>query len=97
MAFKIIPQKAFIEAVISVNSEVWAAFSIKETFIDSTDDSAFSKMIRELIFSDDVDVYCIERYRHGLSIDGVALHCFTIADGKTSNVPDDFPELMSVA
>ena len=56
MAFKIIPPKAFIEAAISVNSEAKVAFSIKETFVDSTDHPAFSKMIRELNSSDDVDV-----------------------------------------
>ena len=54
-------------------------------------------MIRELIFSDYLDVYYIERYRHRLSIDGVPLYYFAIAGRKTSDIPDEFLELKGMA
>jgi len=40
-----IPAKAFIEA-----------FNIKETFLGKNDESEFSKMMRELIFSQYLDI-----------------------------------------
>jgi SAM-dependent methyltransferase len=97
LGFGDIPPKAFIEAMNSVKSEAWVAFNIKETFFDSQDDSGFSRMIRELIFSDYLDVYYIERYRHRLSIDGVPLYYFAIAGRKTSDIPDEFLELKGMA
>ncbi len=97
LGFGDIPPKAFIEAMNSVKSEAWVAFNIKETFFDRQDDSGFSRMIRELIFSDYLDVYYIERYRHRLSIDGVPLYYFAIACRKTSDIPDEFLELKGMA
>lgn len=51
LGFGDIPTKAFIEAFNIIKSEGWVAFNIKETFFDTSDESGFSKMIRELIFS----------------------------------------------
>ena len=92
LGFGDIPPKAFIEALNIIKSEAWVAFNIKETFFDSKDDTGFSKMIRELIFSTYLDVYYIERYRHRLSIDGVPLYYFAIAGRKISDVPEAFLE-----
>ncbi len=92
LGFGDIPPKAFIEALNIIKSEAWVAFNIKETFFDSKDDTGFSKMIRELIFSTYLDVYYIERYRHRLSIDGVPLYYFAIAGRKISDVPEEFLE-----
>ncbi len=92
LGFGDIPPKAFIEALNIIKSEAWVAFNIKETFFDSKDDTGFSKMIRELIFSTYLDVYYIERYRHRLSIDGVPLYYFAIAGRKNSDVPEEFLE-----
>lgn len=90
LGFGDIPPKAFIEALNIVKSEAWVAFNIKQTFFDVSDDSGFSKMIRELIFSKYMDVYYIERYRHRLSIDGEPLYYFAIAGKKKFDVPDGF-------
>jgi SAM-dependent methyltransferase len=92
LGFDDIPTNAFIEAFNIIKSEAWVAFNIKETFFDRTDDSGFSKMIRELIFSKYLDIYYIERYRHRLSIDGVPLYYFAITGWKNSDVPDEFLE-----
>ena len=55
-----------------------------------TDDTGFSRMIRELIFSEYLDVYHIERYRHRFSIEGKPLYYFAIAGRKNADVPNEF-------
>jgi 2-polyprenyl-3-methyl-5-hydroxy-6-metoxy-1,4-benzoquinol methylase len=92
LGFGDIPTRAFIEAFNIIKPEGWIAFNIKETFFDVSDESGFSKMIRELIFSKYLDVYHIERYRHRLSIEGEPLYYFAIAGRKNADVPDAFLE-----
>jgi len=92
LGFGDIPTKAFIEAFNIIKAEGWIAFNIKETFFDNSDESGFSKMIRELIFSEYLDVYHIERYRHRLSIEGEPLYYFAIAGRKNADIPDEFLE-----
>ncbi len=90
LGFGDIPTKAFIEAFNIIKSEGWIAFNIKETFLDTSDDSGFSRMIRELIFSEYLDIYHIERYRHRNSIEGEPLFYFAIAGRKNADVPSEF-------
>ena len=90
LGFGDIPTPAFINAFNIIKEQGWIAFNIKETFFDHTDNSGFSKMIRELIFSEYLDVYHIERYRHRLSIDGTPLYYFAIAGRKNADVPSQF-------
>jgi hypothetical protein len=92
LGFGDIPVRAFIEAFNIIKSEGWVAFNIKDSFFDTTDDSGFSRMIRELTFSKYLDVYYIERYRHRFSIDGEPLYYFAIAARKKADVPDSFLE-----
>ncbi len=90
LGFGDIPVRAFIEAFNTIKSEGWVAFNIKETFFDATDESGFSTMIRDLIFSKYIDVYYIERYRHRLSIEGEPLYYFAIVGRKNSDIPNEF-------
>ena len=92
LGFGDIPTKAFIEAFNIIKPEGWIAFNIKESFFDARDKTGFSTMIRELIFSEYLDVYHIERYRHRLSIEGEPLFYFAIAGRKNADVPSDFPQ-----
>ena len=92
LGFGDIPTRAFIEAFNIIKAEGWIAFNIKETFFDNTDDSGFSKMIRELIFSEYLDIDHIERYRHRLSIEGEPLYYYAIAGRKNADVPIEFLE-----
>ena len=96
LGFGDIPTKAFIEAFNIINAEGWVAFNIKESFFDNTDDSGFSKMIRELIFSEYLDIYHIERYRHRLSIEGEPLYYFAIVGRKNFDVPVEFLESKNI-
>jgi SAM-dependent methyltransferase len=92
LGFGDIPPKAFIEAFNIIENEGWIAFNIKETFFDTRDESGFSKMIREIVFSKYLDVYIIERYRHRLSIEGESLYYFAIAGRKNADLPAEFLE-----
>jgi SAM-dependent methyltransferase len=96
LGFGDIPTTAFIEAFNIIKSEGWVAFNIKETFFDISDESGFSKMIRDLIFSKYLDVYYIERYRHRLSIEGEPLYYFAIAGRKKCDVPDRYLEAKGI-
>ena len=96
LGFGDIPTKAFIEAFNIIKTRGWIAFNIKETFFDASDESGFSKLIRELIFSKYLDIYHIERYRHRLSIEGEPLYYFAIAGRKNADVPTEFIESKNI-
>ena len=90
LGFGDIPPKAFMTALNLIQSEGWVAFNIKESFLDQRDESGFSRMIRELIFSKYLDLYHLERYRHRLSIEGVPLYYFAVAAKKNADVPAEW-------
>jgi SAM-dependent methyltransferase len=90
LGFGDIPTMAFIEAFNIIKAEGWVAFNIKESFLDNSDETGFSKMIRELIFSEYLDVYYIERYRHRLSIEGEPLFYYAVVGRKNSDVSSGF-------
>lgn len=88
LGFDDIPVKAFWEAMNFVQDGGWVAFNIKETFLDNTDNSGFSRFIRELIFSEYLDIHHLERYRHRLSIDGAPLYYFSLVVQKMADIPE---------
>jgi len=90
LGFGDIPTEAFVTAFNIIKNEGWIAFNIKDTFLDASDETGFSKLIRELIFSKYLDVYHIERYRHRLSIDGEPLHYFAVAGRKNAAISQEF-------
>lgn len=96
LGFGDIPTMAFIEAFNIIKTEGWVAFNIKETFLDKSDETGFSTMIRELIFSEFLDVYHIERYRHRLSIEGEPLYYFAVTGRKNSDVSSKFLEAKGI-
>ncbi len=88
LGFGDIPVKAFTEAFNLVKDGGWIAFNIRDTFFDESDKSGFSKMMRELVFSEHLSMYHIERYRHRLSIDGEPLFYYAIVGRKNSNIAE---------
>jgi SAM-dependent methyltransferase len=90
LGFGDIPPKAFIEAFNILQSKGWIAFNIKETFLDKSDETGFSIAIRELVFSEYLDIYYLERYQHRLSLEGRPLYYFAIAGRKNADIPQDF-------
>jgi SAM-dependent methyltransferase len=87
LGFGDIPPAAFFQALQFLAVDGWVAFNIKETFLDHSDKSGFSRLIRELIFSEFLDVHHMERYRHRLSIDGQPLFYFSLVARLNSEIP----------
>lgn len=96
LGFGDIPPKAFLQAMQFVRVGGWVAFNIKETFLDRSDSSGFSRFIRELIFSKYLDIHHIERYRHRLSMEGVPLYYFALVAQKRAEIPDRFLEVNAI-
>ena len=99
LGFGDIPPRAIAEALELVQPVGWIAFNIKDSFLDASDDSGFSKLMRQLIFSEYLDLYHLDRYRHRLSIDGTPLNYFAIVGkkGRTSLPAEIRDELGMVA
>ena len=90
LGFGDIPPRAFFQALQFIQVGGWVAFNIKETFLDKSDDSGFSRFIRELIFSEYLELYHLEKYRHRLSMEGQPLFYFALVAQKTAEIPEDF-------
>jgi len=96
LGFGDIPAAAFRAAYDLVAPGGWVAFNIKETFLDASDNTGFSRFIRELIFSEYLDVFHLERYRHRLSMEGLPLFYYALVGRKSANIPDDFLTLRGI-
>jgi len=92
LGFGDIPVKAFFEAFNLISDDGWVAFNIKETFLDRSDVSGFSTFIRELMFSEYLDLYHLRRYRHRFSIEGEPIYYFALGGRKTGNAPASLVE-----
>jgi len=90
LGFGDIPPEAFIKAFNVIQEEGWVAFNIKETFLAKSETSGFAHLMRELIFSEYLDLYHLERYQHRLSIEGEPLYYFAIAGRKNADIPQEF-------
>ena len=96
LGFGDIPAHAFLEAFNMIASDGWVAFNIKETFFDRSDESGFSRLIRELIFSEYLDLYHVQRYRHRFSIEGQPLYYFALGGKKNADVPRSFSDALDL-
>lgn len=94
LGFGDIPAPAFARALKLVAPGGWVAFNIRDTFLDHSDRSGFSRMIRELLFSEYLDLFHLEKYRHRLSIDGEPLFYFALVAKKLEDIPQDFLEAL---
>lgn len=92
LGFGDIPLKAFYQGLDFVKTGGWVAFNIKETFLDNSDRTGFSRFIRELIFSEYLELHHLVRYRHRLSMEGTPLYYFALVAQKTAEIPADFIE-----
>lgn len=86
LGFGDIPPRAMAEALDLIEPNGWIALNIRDSFLDASDTSGFSTMVRELIFSEYLDLYHLERYQHRLSIDGQPLNYFAIV-GRKNGMP----------
>lgn len=96
LGFGDVPPRAFVTAFNLIAEHGWVAFNIKETFLDRKDESGFSQLIRELIFSEYLDLYHLQRYQHRLSVEGVPLFYFALGGRKNGHIPDSFIESLAL-
>jgi len=96
LGFGDIPPRAFVEAFNLIAKHGWVAFNIKETFLDRSDDSGFSTLIRELIFSEYLDLYHLQRYRHRFSLEGIPLYYFALGGQKNDDVSPSFIDALGL-
>ncbi len=92
LGFGDIPVQAFLEAFNMIAKDGWVAFNVKETFLDKSDDSGFSRLIRELIVSEYLNLYHLQRYRHRYSIEGEPLYYFALGGKKIGDVTPAFAD-----
>jgi len=97
LGFGDIPPAAFFQALQLVGSGGWVAFNIKETFLESSDDSGFSRFVRELIFSDFLEIHQLERYTHRVSMEGVPLKYYALIGRIVAPMPEDFLGNLGIA
>lgn len=89
LGFGDIPPRAFMEAFNLIDARGWVAFNIKESFLETRDTTGFSNLIRELMFSNYLKLYHLERYRHRLSVDGKPIYYYAFGGRKLGDVPED--------
>ena len=87
LGFGDIPPQVFMEGFNLISAEGWIAFNIKETFLQSADHSGFAHLIRELINSNYIELFHMQRYRHRLSLEGKPLYYFAIGARKKADIP----------
>ena len=96
LGFGDIPQSAFVQALQFVRPGGWAAFNIKHTFLDPSDTTGFSVLVRELLFSESIEVHHIERYWHRLSMEGNPLAYFALVLRKKAGLPAELLERVGI-
>lgn len=95
LGFGDIPVRAFANTFNLIRPDGWVVFNIKETFLQESDRSGFSMLVKHLLVSDTLQVHHLERYRHRISIDGRALFYYVLVGRKASDISaavlDDLP------
>ena len=86
LGFGDIPVAAFAQAFNLISPGGWIVFNVKETFLHEGDRTGFSRLVKELMFSETLEVHHLERYRHRLSIDGAPLFYYLMAGRKRSDI-----------
>jgi len=86
LGFGDIPVAAFANAYNLVRDSGWAVFNIKESFLHEGDRSGFSRLIKDLMMTDTLEVHHLERYRHRLSIDGQPLFYYVMVGRKRGDI-----------
>ncbi|MEY3219058.1 MAG: hypothetical protein RIT27_415 [Pseudomonadota bacterium] len=89
LGFGDIPIKAFATAFNCIQSGGWIVFNIKETFLQESDVSGFSRLVKHLLTTDILEIHHLERYRHRISIDGKPLFYYMLVGKKSFDISSD--------
>lgn len=88
LGFGDIPPKAFANAYNLISRNGWIAFNIKVDFIEESDSTGFSKLIRDMVERNLLEVHVKHRYRHRFSVDGQPLHYVGVIAEKKAAIPE---------
>ena len=89
LGFGDIPTRAFTNAFNLIQPEGWVCFNIKETFLQESDMTGFSRLVKYLLLTDVLEVHHLERYRHRVSVEGTPLFYYMLAGRKRYNISDE--------
>jgi len=87
LGFGDIPTEAFVPAFNLVAPGGWIVFNIKEDFLDDKEDTGFSKLIRDMMERDILEIRRKRRYQHRLSTCGDPLYYVGIVGRKNDHYP----------
>ncbi len=87
LGFGDIPPAAFTAAFNLIATPGWLSFNIKESFLNSTDSSGFSRLIHLLADRGIIQMQAYRRYSHRLSVTGERLHYVAMAARKLQDIP----------
>jgi hypothetical protein len=90
LGFGDVPPLAFAEAFNLVGDGGAVAFNIKESFLEGTDSSGFSRLIARMLDEGVLQERSRERYQHRLATDGRPLHYWALDGTKRRDVPRDW-------
>lgn len=82
LGFGDIPAEAFMAAYDKIRPGGWVAFNIKERFLGEKDESGFSKLIRKMRETGELEILAEKRYPHRLGTDRKPLHYIAIIGRK---------------
>lgn len=97
LGFGDIPTTAFATAFNIVLAGSWIAFNIKETFLQESDHSGFSLLVKYLLMSDVLEIHHMERYQHRISIDGEPLFYYMLVGKKEADIPESILQKILVS
>lgn len=86
LGFGDIPVAAFAQSFNLVQDGGWAVFNLKETFLREADTTGLSRLVKELLISQTLQLHHLERYRHRLSIDGESLYYYVMVGRKMGDI-----------
>ena len=87
LGFGDIHPKAFANAYSLIAQDGWIAFNIKEDFLEESDATGFSRLIREMVERGILEIQVTHRYRHRFSVDRRPLHYIGIIAKKKAAIP----------
>ena len=86
LGFGDIPPAAFLTAYNLVSDEGWIAFNIKKDFLDGTDGTGFSRLLRRMFEDRAMEELSRREYQHRLAVNGDALPYVAIVARKRRDV-----------
>ena len=87
LGFGDIPPLAFAVALNLLADDAWVAFTIKDQFLDDSEESGFSTLVRRLSDEGRLEVLAKRHYRHRMAVDGRELHYVAVIARRRDLAP----------